>query len=228
MFSVLTNTPSQRRPEATTSSTVINTPASDEGTTLVRRPADAGFDAETSRNIVREGLSTLVNARDNGEIGRNDEQDERGDEQRDDLAPASTDFGARVYRLAVRFRLHPIGSRAPSAYIYFLGFSPPAPTGVFSESRIYSVVNGRFLAVRRATSYKLCVQHVRVQIPRRQSRIDEGNIPATIPNECHNESFTERTPPSAHSPPASPSHLPARTEPAPSISDPRRSRRLTT
>lgn len=84
----------------------------------MRRPADAGLDAETSRNIVREGLSTLVNARDNGEIGRDSEQDERGDEQRDDLAPASTDFGARGYRLALRFRPHPIGSRATGAYEY--------------------------------------------------------------------------------------------------------------
>ena len=105
-----------------------NIPASgehEEGTTLVRRPADAGLDAETSRNIVRGVLSTLVDARSDRENGRNDEQDERGDEQRDDLAPASTDFGARFYRLAVRFRPHPIGSRAHGAYEYFPSFSRP-------------------------------------------------------------------------------------------------------
>ena len=125
-----------RPPEATTST--VNVPASDEheeGTTLVRRPADAGLDAETSRNIVREVLSTLVDARGNGENGRNDEQDERGDEQRDDLAPASTEFGARGYRLAVRFRPHPIGSRARGAYEYFPDFSRP-PTEVLNENRI--------------------------------------------------------------------------------------------
>ena len=103
----------------------MNTPASDEheeGTTFVRSPADAGLDAETSRNIVWVVLSTLVDARGDGENGRNDEQDERGDEQHDDLAPASTEFGARVYRLAVRFRPHPIGPRVRGAYEYFLDF----------------------------------------------------------------------------------------------------------
>ena len=89
---------------------------------MVRRPADAGLDAETSRNIVWVVLSTLVDARSDGENGRSDEQDEGGDEQRDDLAPASTEFGARGYRLAVRFRPHPIGPRVRGAYEYFLDF----------------------------------------------------------------------------------------------------------